>query len=45
MRPEIQVDDLVAMLKGLLLTLGGSDDTGLRARVVTVLRDGLRPPK
>jgi AcrR family transcriptional regulator len=44
-RADISVDDLVALLKGLLATVQASDDPGLRARVRAVLCDGLRPPR
>lgn len=41
-RPELRIDDLIALLKGLVVTIAGSDDPGLRARVLAVVLDGLR---
>ncbi|HET6257633.1 MAG TPA: helix-turn-helix domain-containing protein [Pseudonocardia sp.] len=43
-RGDITVPDLVALLKGLLHTVGTDPEPGLRQRVFAVLRDGLRPP-
>ncbi len=43
-RAGIGVDDLVALLKGVLAAAVASDDPGLPERLLAVVRDGLRPP-
>jgi AcrR family transcriptional regulator len=47
-RADISIQDLMALLKGLLHTINdrppGSGDQGLADRLLTVVFDGLRPP-
>jgi AcrR family transcriptional regulator len=43
-RPGIGAPELLALLKGLLQAMQENTDPDLPARLVTVVRDGLRPP-
>ncbi|GAA3243555.1 TetR/AcrR family transcriptional regulator [Dactylosporangium siamense] len=44
-RAEITVDDLFTLFKSLFLAAHESTDPGRAARLLTVLSDGLRPPR
>jgi len=45
LRPGIGTAELVALLKGLLHAVSASDDPELPARLLSVVRDGLLPPR
>jgi AcrR family transcriptional regulator len=44
-RADITLADLVAMLKGLRASVRGAEDSGLAARLLAVVRDGMRTPR
>jgi hypothetical protein len=43
-RPGVTANDLVVLLKGMLVSLQQDPDPGLRDRIVAIIADGLRPP-
>jgi AcrR family transcriptional regulator len=43
-RPGVTANDLVVLLKGMLVSLQQDPDPALRDRIVAIIADGLRPP-